>query len=957
MTFLSDKMSFFNYLPHDMRPCPRLCPRWVYFLILFIPLHFSSPGQTISVSQDTTICLGGIASLSSTVVGGGYGTNSYTFEIYSYSPEPYSGGTPVLFGPGPPYNQDDRIAGPFNIGFSFCFFNTYYTQFYIGSNGWIGFSYNAAWTTFVAQQIPTTNNGCPKNCIMAPWQDWYPGWKSGGVLNDTSVFYYVTGTPPNRKLVVYWLDCPMYSCTSLKGTFQIVLNEQNSIIENHITQKPACLTWPNPPNQPNAATQGVHNSDGTIAFTATGRNNSSWTAQNESTRFVPDGISWYTGGFPGGTVVGYGTSINVSPPVTTTYTGVVATCGGGVSTDTVTVSVENPGFAYSPGHYCKDQPNPTPTVIQGGGSFSAVPAGLVFTDTLTGEINLAASSSGTYTITHTLTSPYTCTGTGTVIIYDLPASPVPNPSSVSRCGPGQVTMNVQAGLHQTAYWYDSPTGGIRYPFSGPVISTPVNTTTVFYAETYDSVTACTSASRTAITAIVKPIPAISNTLFTDTLCSEARTSLSFLSNPPGSAFAWTAFNSLGNVTGFTTPGTGNTINDLLTNHLYTTGIVTYSVIPTLQGCPGPVQNFLAVVKPKPDVYFSPLSDTTCSGQMTSLDILSHTAGTTFTWTSSGTAGISGYSGGAGSRIAQVLTSTIYVAGAVTYTSTPVAQGCVGLPGTVINKVFPTASVSFRTCNDTITVVNARPIILKGGLPYGGIYSGPGVNSLTGEFTPSVAGAGNHTIIYSYTNMFSCQTQASKTIHVFWPSSFVCGDTLIDIRDGKSYSTVVINLQCWMSANLNYGKYISSIQYQRDNCIPEKFCYSSNPVNCASSGGLYQWDEIMGYQSDEGSQGLCPPGWHVPSETDWYVLFDNFINYGFAGDPLKFSGYSGFNAYLKGAGFLNTRWTFVGFATFLWSSSSHGQYKAWSHALNSFDPSISYYPSYRSNAFAVRCLKD
>ena len=64
-------------------------------------------------------------------------------------------------------------------------------------------------------------------------------------------------------------------------------------------------------------------------------------------------------------------------------------------------------------------------------------------------------------------------------------------------------------------------------------------------------------------------------------------------------------------------------------------------------------------------------------------------------------------------------------------------------------------VTFTSCFDTITTINAKPIKLKGGIPLGGTYSGPGVNSLTGIYTPSLAGVGTHTITYSYTNAALC----------------------------------------------------------------------------------------------------------------------------------------------------------------------------------------------------------
>jgi uncharacterized protein (TIGR02145 family) len=266
-------------------------------------------------------------------------------------------------------------------------------------------------------------------------------------------------------------------------------------------------------------------------------------------------------------------------------------------------------------------------------------------------------------------------------------------------------------------------------------------------------------------------------------------------------------------------------------------------------------------------------------------------------------------------------------------------------------------VTFTSCFDTITAVNAKPIKLKGGIPLGGIYSGPGVNSLTGIFTPSVAGTGTKTITYSYTNVVLCT--ASKSIHIIVQAApvFSCGNNLTDIRDNKVYQTVQIGLQCWLASNLNFGTILASSQDQRDNCISEKYCYNDNPINCTNQGGLYQWDEIMLYDDTPGDQGFCPPGWHIPSENDWNTLFATYINNGFAGSPLKYSGYSGFNALLSGVRHINKNWDFQGFATFFWSSSSYGGIKAWAHGMNDVDPSVSVYPASRANAFSVRCLHD
>ncbi len=257
-------------------------------------------------------------------------------------------------------------------------------------------------------------------------------------------------------------------------------------------------------------------------------------------------------------------------------------------------------------------------------------------------------------------------------------------------------------------------------------------------------------------------------------------------------------------------------------------------------------------------------------------------------------------------------------------------------------------VSFSACFDTITTLNAKPYKLKGGIPLGGVYSGPGVDQITGYFNPAMAGLGTKTIIYSYTNWYNCSDNEVRSITVVSPVLITCGNDLLDIRDSTVYPTVLIGSQCWMAANLNYGTEIPYITPQRDNCIPEKY---TNPAF------VYQWDELMKYSDTEQAQGLCPPGWQVPSEADWNTLFANWTNNAFAGAPLKYSGYSGFNALLVGAQFFNKVWEYDAFATFFWSSTPHGPWKAWAHGMNEYNYSVSYYPSYRSNAFSVRCVRD
>lgn len=89
-------------------------------------------------------------------------------------------------------------------------------------------------------------------------------------------------------------------------------------------------------------------------------------------------------------------------------------------------------------------------------------------------------------------------------------------------------------------------------------------------------------------------------------------------------------------------------------------------------------------------------------------------------------------------------------------------------------------------------------------------------------------------------------------------------------------SVVCGTQGWAASNLDVGTMISGASNQTNNSIIEKYCYNNLPANCTTYGGLYQWDEMMNYTSSincdpcgsSGRQGLCPSGYHVPTDLEW-----------------------------------------------------------------------------------------
>jgi hypothetical protein len=109
--------------------------------------------------------------------------------------------------------QDDQILGPFNVGFSFFYYNQFYTQVYICSNGWISFGYAAP--EYLNRGIPSANE--PNNLLAAFWDDLTP---DGG-----NAYFYTNG---NDSCVIAWHQFGHYTGEGLY-TFEIILTRDGEI--------------------------------------------------------------------------------------------------------------------------------------------------------------------------------------------------------------------------------------------------------------------------------------------------------------------------------------------------------------------------------------------------------------------------------------------------------------------------------------------------------------------------------------------------------------------------------------------------------------------------------------------------------------------------------------------------------------------------------------------------------
>lgn len=285
-------------------------------LSLFILFPTFLLAQCTVASIDTFACSSGDMLMLEAVTNSAFDTENYTISNIPYSPIVGLKTQPLVIG-------DDQTLGPFPIGFSFNFFNSQYDEFYICSNGFVSFmpagaSYN---------NVSLPDGGAPHAAIFAAWEDWNPSWGQGEIRYET------LGIVPNRYLVIEYDSVNSYNCGggAQAGVWQIILRENSNEIELQIGEKPQCNTL--------ESVQGIQNETGALAFTVSGRNDTTWTASNEGILFspnmVPD-INWYD---PSGSLLTTGISGQLFPDETGVYVVELINSAGCYYTDSFHIQV------------------------------------------------------------------------------------------------------------------------------------------------------------------------------------------------------------------------------------------------------------------------------------------------------------------------------------------------------------------------------------------------------------------------------------------------------------------------------------------------------------------------------------------------------------------------------------------------------------------------------------------
>ncbi len=231
------------------------------------------------------------------------------------------------------------------------------------------------------------------------------------------------------------------------------------------------------------------------------------------------------------------------------------------------------------------------------------------------------------------------------------------------------------------------------------------------------------------------------------------------------------------------------------------------------------------------------------------------------------------------------------------------------------------------------------------------------------------------------------TLVSAPGNVSTPGTFACGQAVT--YAGESYPTVQIGTQCWFQKNVNAGTMVLGANDQTNNGILEKYCYNNDTVNCTIYGGLYQWAEAVQYQNGASNttspspafsgnvKGICPTGWHVPSDGEWCTLATflvstvncnakNTTNFAVQASQLMSSnnwinnsgtGNSLFNSFGTGYRSLIGGFDQINISTHFWSNTNSSINSDYFTLYKNPGDGLTFSFNAKNFGLSVRCLKD
>lgn len=158
----------------------------------------------------------------------------------------------------------------------------------------------------------------------------------------------------------------------------------------------------------------------------------------------------------------------------------------------------------------------------------------------------------------------------------------------------------------------------------------------------------------------------------------------------------------------------------------------------------------------------------------------------------------------------------------------------------------------------------------------------------GSFSSNITGLSINTVYYVRAYATNSQGTSYGEQKVFTTHSSCIGSPTVTDYDGNVYQTVQIGNQCWMKENLRTTHYANGASIALGSTASTTTAYryypNNNSSNVSAYGYLYNWKAFMHGASSStanpsGIQGVCPTGWHVPSDAEWSQLIGYVGNQG------------------------------------------------------------------------------
>jgi uncharacterized protein (TIGR02145 family) len=193
-------------------------------------------------------------------------------------------------------------------------------------------------------------------------------------------------------------------------------------------------------------------------------------------------------------------------------------------------------------------------------------------------------------------------------------------------------------------------------------------------------------------------------------------------------------------------------------------------------------------------------------------------------------------------------------------------------------------------------------------------------------------------------------------------------------DGNIYTTVKIGTQTWMKENLKTTKYRNgdpigtttpaTLDVSAETSPKYQWAYAGNESNASTYGRLYTW-----YAATD-SRGICPTGWHVPTDAEWTTLTSLLGGETGAGAYLKETGTShwyspntgatnstGFTALGGGYRVDNGPFSAIGSYGTWWTSTESAVNNAWFRFMYWITSDVNRNNGSKAHGLSIRCIRD